>query len=206
MQNPVLIAGCGPSILNVPYDLWFAMPVIGVNRFPAEHAITPEYWTAWDTWSLVEMLPIVSERKSKIYLNKRIFEYYNNTFKDEDYDINWWTDMSGPPGIPTNPKTGLVFTTTTHAAVWLGHRLGFDAIFIVGFDCTQGYLHNNHHFYGEPVDSKYNPKWDTQMGDIAVYLENMGTFVVNLSSPTKACSVPWARAEDIIERYQKDPR
>lgn len=206
MQNtskPILIAGCGPSIKNVPDDLWFRIPVFGINRFVVEHYITPEYWTAWDTWPLVECMPVAAKKGSKIYLNKRIKNYYVNTFKDDKYPINWWQEYSGPAGIPINEKTGLVFLTTTHAAVWKAYALGFTEIYIVGFDCTIGIqpLHDNNHFYGDGKAETYAQMWDEQMATIARHIESTGGLVQNLSIPSKAVMTPRGTVEGVLARY-----
>jgi hypothetical protein len=202
-SRPIIIAGCGPSISNVPEKLWFTLPVFAVNRFIAEHHITPEYWTGWDTWSLIECLPIAQSKGSNIHLNKRIWNYYRNTFPPGEYDVEWWTDHTRVPGVPTNEQTGLVFIGTTHAALWRAHMLGYNEFYIVGFDCTIGIepVHDNNHFYGGGKAEVYAQSWDEQMAAIAKYLESCGKEVWNISKPTSARITPMMPMEAVLERY-----
>lgn len=201
-SRPILIAGCGPSILNVPDKLWFSMPVFAVNRFVTEHYITPEYWTAWDTWSLVECLPVAAQKGAKIHLNERVRPYFKNTPELHSYPVTWWQDAT-PIGVPRNINTGMVFIGSTHAALWRAHMLGFDEFYIVGFDCTIGIdpVHDNNHFYGQGKNEIYARAWDEQMSYIARALEAAGKIVWNISEPSAARITPRASMESVLERF-----
>jgi hypothetical protein len=149
----------------------------------------------------VDALPKISG-ETRIHLNKRIFPYYKNTFGEGEYSVEWWTDFTHIPGVPQNPKTGLVFTTTTHAAVWRAYMLGYDPIYILGFDCTKGYLHDNPHWYGvQGKYAEYHPGWDIEMAAIIKELNTKGIEVLNLSSPTTATATPKGVLEDVLERF-----
>lgn len=206
ISGPIIIAGCGPSIENVPNELWFKFPVFAVNRFVVEHHIAPEYWTAWDTWSLVECLPVAQKKKCQIHLNRRIFSYFKNTFPPGEIDVEWWTDYAAPAGMSINSHTGMIFVGSTHAALWRAHMLGFDEFYIVGFDCTLGIapVHDNNHFYGKGKAEVYAQSWDAEMATIARHLESFGKEVWNISEPTSARMVPRMSAEAVLERYSRN--
>lgn len=198
--NPILVCGNGPGVINIPDKLLFTMSIFAMNLWPIHHRIAPEHWTAWDTWSLVEALP--SLRKStSIHLNKRIVPYYQNTFGEKEYDINWWVEKTPIPGVPYNKDTGLVFTTTAHAAVYRSYTLGYSPIFLAGFDCTKGLLHDNPHFYNPDKPAEYHPGWDSEMSAIAKFLDARGVEFLNISSPTAAHMVPRGSMEATLARF-----
>jgi hypothetical protein len=178
------------------------MPVFAVNRFINNHHITPEHWTAWDTWSLVECMPIAAEKGAEIHINKRTWNYVKNTPELKDIPINWWTDFAAI-GIPRNIDTGMVFVGSTHAAAWRAHLLGYEELFLVGFDCTVGIepLHDNNHFYGQGKQEIYARSWDEQMSYIARALEAQGKLLWNLSDPSAARITPRASMESVLERF-----
>ena len=199
--TPILVCGNGPGVVNIPDQLLFLLPVFAMNLWPVHHRMAPEHWTAWDTWSLVEVLPILRPQ-TKIHLNKRIKAYHKNTFgEDSTYDINWWVEKTPVPGIPYNKDTGLVFTTTSHAAVYRSYTLGYNPIFLAGFDCTKGILHDNPHFYDPDKPAEYHPGWDSEMSSIAKFLDARGVEFLNISSPTAAHMSPRGSMEAVLERY-----
>ena len=128
--------------------------------------------------------------------------YYRNTFQEDDFEVNWWTEETPIPGIPFNKDTGVVFTTTAHGAVYRSYALGYNPIFLTGFDCTKGILHDNRHFYGDqdkPVE--YHPGWDSEMSALGKFLDARGVEFLNISTPTAAHMTPRGSMEAIIARY-----
>jgi hypothetical protein len=137
-------------------------------------------------------------------LNRRIRESYRGIVgvpEEVDQRVEWWSDFSPVPGVPRNLRSGLIFTTTLHAAAWISHRLSYNPILLVGFDCTQGRLHDNPHWYDEGRTGKYNPRWDSQMGCMADYFKSIGTELYNISPVTEATITPHMSMEEAIARY-----
>lgn len=193
----IIVAGNGPSISNVPDEFLKKYPLFCVNRWPSAHHLGATYWTAWDTWSLVENLPMAQSKNMTVFLNKRIWEYYRNTFDIRDDSIVWYT-TTGPIGVPVNPKTGAVFIGTTHAAVWLSYLMGYKKILLVGFNCTIGIdpIHNNPHFYDEDKLAVYAEDWDMQMAAIATWLDDNDVDLVNLTDPTESKLIRQGNIDD----------
>ena len=198
--NPILVVGNGPGVINIPDKLLFTMPIFAMNLWPVHHPIVPEHWTAWDTWSLIEALPALRGSTS-VHLNDRIKPYYKGTFKEDQYDINWWAEKTPVPAIPFNKDTGLVFTTTDHAAVYRSYTLGYSPIFLAGFDCTKGVLHDNPHFYNPGGWAEYHPGWDSEMSSLGKFLDARGVEFLNISSPTAAHMTPRGNMESVIARF-----
>lgn len=189
-SGEIICAGNGPGLSEIPDRFLLSRPLFALNVFSSHHPVVPTYWTAWDSWSLAEALPIQHD-STTIMLNERLREPFRNTKLKETPKVIWWSHLGEVKGIPRNFDTGIVLQTSLHASVFLAAKMGFRQIYVVGFDCTQGPKHNNPHFYNPDLPAEYNEAWDIQMGQIAEHFKRT-TEIINLSVNTRASRLPVA--------------
>lgn len=183
-SGDIIVAGNGPGLNEIPDRFLLSRPLFALNVFHLHHPVVPTYWTAWDSWSLAEALPTI-HNSTTVMLNDRLRDPYKNTKVMKPIGVRWWSYLPRVEGVARNFNTGVVFQTSLHAAVFLSALMGFNQIYVVGFDCTQGPLHDNPHFYNPDKPAEYNEAWDIEMGYIAEHFK-ASTQILNLSTTTQA--------------------
>jgi hypothetical protein len=186
-SGEIIVAGNGPGLNGIPDRFLLSRPLFALNVFHLHHPVVPDYWTAWDSWSLAEALPAIYPT-TRVLLNERLREPFRNTQLKETPKVEWWSYLPEIKNVPRNFNSGVVVKTSLHAAVILAALMGFEQIYVVGFDCTQGPMHDNPHFYNPDKPAVYNEEWDLQMGYIAEHFKS-STQILNLSAVTQAVHI-----------------
>lgn len=183
-SGEIICAGNGPGLNEIPDRFLLSRPLFALNLFHIHHPVVPTYWTAWDSWSLAEALPKI-HNSTVVMLNERLRVPYRNTQVKKPLGVRWWSHLGQLKEIPRNFNTGVVLQTSLHASVLLAALMGFNQIYVVGFDCTEGPKHDNPHFYNPDKPAVYNEAWDIEMGHIAEHFKR-STEIINLSVNSKA--------------------
>lgn len=210
----MIIVCNGPGLKNIPFAFLESRPTFMLNFFSTwVPFIQPTYWLVLDPLcykaaehvnGAVKFVKAHASREFKGGCLKEFGEF------DEDGTC-FYSMMDKVPGFTFTKKWGLQYSTSAIAAAHLAQHMGASKSLLVGFDCSYGMglysdidnfkgLSRIPHFYDPRKHfDGYSGMWDEHFRDFAIWSEEQGTEVVNLSIPTKSKFLKRERYQDYWE-------
>jgi hypothetical protein len=202
-EGPCIVIGNGTSLLNVPPAFLMSAPSFAMNFFPMWYPFVPhDYLVITDEGPLESML--LAGKMTGQACTRFVSPWALDAVKAKGYNTDGLVpyELTDPvPGIPyaDPPWPGGRYSTSLLVAAQIAVVIGFDHIYIVGFDCTSSEDRNQHvrdgrtgvpHFYHAGNSALFMPEWNEQAGHFWRWAAGRGVAVTNLSDPTLCTTLP----------------
>jgi hypothetical protein len=186
------VIGGGPSLRGFAFNLLRNDYTIGINKIA--YAFEPSMIYLTDAVLLDELQQL---HKARGYKSVITLADHDNQHHDGCYYVR----SAGSHGIPETLTDIYTGDHSGYGAVNLAIALGFNPIYLLGFDycLLDGHAHV-WDSWGEPrgYEKDYLPRFLREMISLQTLTDRAGISVVNLSERSALSCYPRARVEDIL--------